>query len=110
MGQELITPSTVLVLMILFAFGIAYNAFVGWLERNGRDRGFTALLVVVGTAITLAGFGIVAGWRPMILAFLCFAASGAPMTIGSIWRHIQQREQDEQEIIALVQQLIDDET
>lgn len=80
----------------LLTFGLAYDAFVSHLERRGYDRGYTALLVVVGCFVTLLGLGVLAGWHVAALAFGLFAASGAPMVIGSWLRHVRGRERDEE--------------
>jgi len=88
--QDPAPPRIALILSGLLLFGLAYNALVAWLERTHRDRGYTAILVIGGSAVTLAGAGHLAGWRPILWALACFAASGTPMTLGSIWRHCQQ--------------------
>lgn len=75
----------------LLLFGIGYNAFVGWLEREGYDQGYTALLVVVGTMVTLAGAMLLIGIEATIKVTLCFVASGTPMIIGSIARYTSER-------------------
>jgi len=92
----------------LLLFGIIYNGFVTWLEEHGHDRGYTAILVVGGTLVTLTGSGILIGWRDIGTVLLCFAASGAPMVAGSIWRHVQQRARDESTARSVVQALFDD--
>jgi len=81
----------VLILSTLFLFGILYNALVTWLEDHHYDRGYTAILVIGGSAVTIAGAGHLAGWRATLWTLACFAVSGTPMTIGSIWRHCQQQ-------------------
>jgi predicted PurR-regulated permease PerM len=75
----------------LFAFGIAYNALVAWLERRGYNRGITALLVAFGTAVTLVAFFPLLGWRVIEAILAGFVASGSPMIIGSLWRYIAER-------------------
>ena len=98
------------VLISLLAFGFTYDALVGWLERKGYARGYTALLVVFGTAVTLIGFGLLIGSWPMaLLATACFAASGAPMVLGSWWRHVIQRAKDERSALRIVrEELVND--
>lgn len=96
MEMELkISWGCIAVLEALLIGGVAYNAFVAWLEREGRDRGFTALLVVIGVLITLVGYACISGIKYALLAFFCFAASGIPMIAGSVWRYSQHRKQDE---------------
>ena len=80
------------VLFGLFFFGVAYNQFVGWL--GARKEGYTAYLVAVGVAVTLAGLGAVYSWQAAMWAALCFVASGAPMMLGEAWRHGVSRWQD----------------
>lgn len=76
---------------LLFLFGVGYNHLVMYLERKHYDEGYTALLVVVGVAITLIGVAILF-WQAAVITLLCFAASGLPMIVGSAWRHVQLRE------------------
>lgn len=79
----------------LFAFGIVYAAVVYWLHKHEVAEGSTALLVVLGCAITLAGcYGIEAhtGRLTTLQVFGAFACSGAPMTLGDLiayWRRRQ---------------------
>lgn len=77
-------------LVALFLFGWLYNHAVQWLERNGYEDGFTSLLVVGGTAVTLLGLAAIDPHAAM-WAIACFAASGTPMVLGSIWRYLQRR-------------------
>jgi len=80
----------VLILSTLFLFGILYNALVSWLEDHHYDRGYTAILVIGGSAVTIAGAGRLAGWKAALWTLAAFATSGTPMTLGSIARHCQQ--------------------
>lgn len=90
---------TVAVLAGLFLFGCVYNWLVGQLERQGQDRGFTSLLVALGCAVTVGGYGmIVADWRLLALMFGCFVASGLPMIGGSIVRYVRSRSREEQAV------------
>jgi len=70
--------------------GGLYNALVGWLERRGYDEGYTAILVVVGVMITLAGI-VVLDWGAAMLVLGAFASSGFWMVMGSWWRHVRAR-------------------
>ena len=83
--------TAVLVFVVLFLMGIIYNALIGkyerWLEQ------YVALEVVGGVLFTLIGFGLLAGWTNAGIALLCFAASGAPMLVGSIVRHAERSKQ-----------------
>lgn len=80
-----------LVLGGLLAAGIAYNRLVSWLEQEHPDQPYTASLVVGGVLFTLAGLTLLAGVEIGLLAFGCFAASGLPMVLGSMQRHLEQR-------------------
>jgi predicted tellurium resistance membrane protein TerC len=75
---------------VLFVFGFLYNLLIGWLERRGYDEGYTALLVVIGVAVTLIAYSFM-DVVPAIEMALAFAASGFWMVIGSWWRHVQAR-------------------
>jgi hypothetical protein len=78
------------VLFGLLMFGLVYNELV---QRIGRRKeGYTSLLVVGGVLITLGGVALVS-WQCAVLTLSAFAASGLPMTLGSIYRHIRSREQ-----------------
>jgi len=74
----------------LLLFGIAYNWLVSWMQNNGYDEGYTAVLVVIGNGVTLAVVALV-DWRAAVLAAGAFACSGLPMVIGGWWRHVQAR-------------------
>lgn len=82
---------------ILFLFGFVYDRIVSWMERNGYDEGYTAILVVVGTLVTLGGVALV-DWRAATLALGAFAFSGFWMVVGSWWRHVQARRRGQQAI------------
>ncbi len=86
-----------LVMVLNLAFGVAYNILVGWLEANGYDEGYTALLVVGGVGATLA-ITALADWQASLLLFGAFCCSGLPMTVGSWWRHVQKRRRAQESI------------
>lgn len=75
----------------LLAFGIGYNWLVLQLGRHGYDDGYTWLLVVVGVAATVIVAGFTIGWHTVALLGLYFAASGLPMALGDIYRHVRAR-------------------
>ena len=76
------------VLLILFLSALIYDrAVVDVIERRlPQPHGVTAFEVVIGVLFTLVGFGFLVGLETMILALLCFAASGVPMILGSLQR------------------------
>lgn len=73
----------------LLLFGVIYNEWVGRLDD--QKDGYTALLVVVGVLVTLAGVAIV-DWRAAALVAGAFIFSGAPMILGDIWRANKRRQ------------------
>lgn len=74
----------------LALFGAVYNRLIAWTEERGYIEGYTALAVVGGVLITLAGIAILS-IPAAVLALGAFAASGTPMVIGSIGRHVRMR-------------------
>lgn len=92
----------------LASFGVGYNALTTWLERRGWHEGNAALLVVGGTLVTLIALGMLdlamPGWNAGMLGLYCFSCSGAPMVIGSAFRHAQMRQaerEQERQLVAL---------
>jgi len=82
------------VLIGLLLFGILFNLLVAWL--GNRKNGYTAMLVVVGVAVTIACSIPVIGLENALFLGLAFACSGLPMILGDIWRSIRDRERAEQ--------------
>ena len=76
----------------LFSFGVAFNQMVTWLEFQDWEEGATALLVVFGVGYTIFAISILIGNFDVLL--WCFAASGAPMVMGSWIRYARQRAQE----------------
>lgn len=104
MGME--RGRATIVLAALFVFGVLYNAFVEWLERDDRDRGFTSLLVVGGVIVTLGGAAMLVGWELILVLALCFTASGTPMIIGSLARYARERAEAEKFCRSSVEELL----
>jgi len=77
---------------LLFGFGFGYNLAVAWVERQGYDEGYTAILVVLGVGVTLCGIAVL-DFMAALLALGAFAASGFRMVVGSIARHARARKQ-----------------
>lgn len=75
----------------LFFVGFAYNAFVHFMQESGYAEGYTSILVIGGVSFTLAGLAIV-DLHAASMALWAFAASGFWMVVGSMYRHIQHRE------------------
>lgn len=82
---------------LLFVIGFAYNLLVAWLKRQRYDEGYTALLVVGGVGLTLAGIGLLS-MEAALVVLGAFAASGFWMVVGSVWRHMRRRARSQQAI------------
>lgn len=90
----------------LLLFGVAYNALVEYLERDGRDRGYTAFLVVGGTLVTLGGVALLIGLEGAGMALACFSASGLPMVVGSVSRYARARVAAEEQIRQITREIL----
>lgn len=77
--------------MFLLLFGIGFNIFVAWLERHGYSKGFVSLLVLAGVVVTVGMTAVISLAFALVTAG-AFVASGTPMIIGSVWRHVRERE------------------
>lgn len=64
----------------LFLFGIAFDRFTGWFNRQAKGEERSAFLVAAGTAVTVvARQGLPAG---LAWDFFAFGCSGLPMMWG----------------------------
>lgn len=90
------------VFISLALFGVGYNAFVSWAERRGYTEGYLSLVVALGVAVTLAGVAVLS-IEAALLSLGAFAASGTPMIIGSIWRHLKRREEAKKAMLAEIE-------
>ena len=81
----------------LLLFGIVFNAITAWADRKGYMEGYTAFFVAGGAFVTLAATAILSPLY-MLLTLGCFTASGLPMILGSVWRHIEKRERSKQSL------------
>jgi hypothetical protein len=79
------------VLALLLGFGLFYDRIVARLKRTGHANGYDAVLAVAGTAATLAASLLLNGTAPTLRTLACFAASGTPLALGSMWRYAQKR-------------------
>jgi hypothetical protein len=82
-------------LLLLLLFGGTYNRFVAHLEASRRENGYLAILVIAGVAVTLIATAPFIGIHNFLKLLLAFAASGLPMTWGSIDRYMTHREAQE---------------
>lgn len=80
------------VISSLVLFGVVYDHQVERWERNGWAEGYLSLIVALGVGVTLAGLAV-ACWPAAVLGLVFFAASGTPMIVGSIKRHVKAREE-----------------
>ena len=92
-------PDCALVFTILLGFGIGYNGLVASLERQGHDRGYMGFIVALGCGVTLIGAGFLVGWEAVAWTTGCFAASGIPMMMGSVARHVRARARARRELL-----------
>lgn len=80
------------VLISLLIFGYWFNSQV---EKWGTDaEGFTWLLVVIGTLVTLAGIALLdvfLDWNAGLLGLMAFASSGFFMCLGAVRRYVDLR-------------------
>jgi hypothetical protein len=86
----------VVTLLGLHLLSWGYNALIGWLERQGYHEGFVSLFVVGGVAYTVAIATWIIGIDIALILLAAFTASGLPMVVGSIARHIAQRKREEE--------------
>lgn len=85
----------------LSVFGVVYAYLIHIAKRRGYLEGYTALAVVLGTAVTIvqAIIAMVAGAVlaveqviPVLASlFFAFAASGVPMIVGDMADHLEAR-------------------
>jgi hypothetical protein len=80
---------------LLFVFGWLYNALVAYSERSHYSEGYMSLIVALGVAVTLLPFTFFDHPLPIGWVYGAFMASGSPMILGSIWRHVRARKQEQ---------------
>ena len=101
------------VMIGLLLFGMVYNALVELLERDGHDQGYTAVLVVGGTLVTLGGVALMlgrvarlVGLEGAAVALACFSASGLPMVVGSVSRYARGRAAAEEQARQITREIL----
>ncbi len=78
-----------LALVLEVACGIIYNRWVD--KHQAENEGvYTAFYMVGGVLITLIIGVLVIGITATVLLLVLFAASGAPMVLGSMQRHTER--------------------
>ncbi len=97
--------TTIIILITLVVFGIAYNHGVALL--GNRQRGFTSILVALGVLVTLTGIYAIDP-QSAIITLAAFTASGTPMIIGSIARYTAKRHAEETRLAQIAREFLDD--
>lgn len=92
-------PQIGLVMAALFILSIGYNWLLGKAVKAAEN--YTAVMVVGGCAYTLIGSGFAIGWTAclpghvaVLITVGCFAASGIPMVLGSLYRNAVKQQAD----------------
>ena len=83
---------------VVIAFGFVYNLIVAWIEKQGYDEGYTAILVVFGVLVTLVGVAVL-DVQAALTALAAFAASGFWMVVGSITRYARARRLGQRDLL-----------
>jgi len=92
-GSESGLNTVTVIYIFLLLVGIIFDQAVSYMERHGYLRGYTALMVAVGVGFTVGSLAILSPvWALITLG--AFIASGTPMMVGSIYRHVRDREQE----------------
>lgn len=82
----------------LFLFGMLYAHLVNRLHRWGYSEGYTAILVIFGTLITLIGSTLLHQPNPIndfLMTLACFAASGTPMALNDMLQYARARNKEQ---------------
>jgi hypothetical protein len=89
-----------LAVVLLVIFGIRYNQWIAGLEKHGHQDGYVSLLVAGGVIVVIS-LALLVVWplglealAAVAVVGLLFIPAGIPMMIGSIQRHVAQRERD----------------
>lgn len=90
--KHLLYPLSLLALLL---FGKWYDQFVAALEEDRKELGYLAILVIAGTLVTLLATAPFIGMSNFVRLLLAFAASGLPMTWGSMDRYMTDRANQE---------------
>ena len=83
-----IDTNLLLIALGLCLFGILYNQAVSYVQRFTPH--YTAFFVVGGVSVTLLAATPLVGLQNAVTLFMLFAASGLPMVVGSVWRHVRR--------------------
>ena len=78
------------------AFGAFYNWLVDIAEHKGYSEGYVSFLVVFGVLVTLLLAMPFIGLEAALVVGCFFIATGLPMILGSVWRHVKSRERGQE--------------
>lgn len=70
----------------LFAFGLAFDQFTGWFNRQPQGEERSAFLVVIGVAATVLIATPLIGLKAAKWLIFAFGCSGIPMIVGQYSR------------------------
>lgn len=70
---------------VLVCFGVAWNYLIDRMHQKNIE-GATWAMVVGGVAVTILATWPLIGGQAVLILFLCFASSGAPMIAGDVRR------------------------
>lgn len=86
------TYLSVAILVGLALFGVVFDQVVARLGKiPGGHEGFTALLVVIGVAVTLSALWPLIGTEAYFTLVAGFVCSGVPMIAGNVARYVRNR-------------------
>jgi len=103
-----VQSESLVVVGALVIFGVAYDRAVAELgNRPGGHAGFTALLVVVGVAVTVLMLWPLLGTDAVEILVVGFCASGVPMVAGSVQRYLRSRAAEIEELRRIQAELMD---
>lgn len=88
-------------------FGVVFNKYVA--QHQALNGGvYTAIYVVAGVLVTLVSAAWLIGVHAALVVAVLFAASGAPMVIGSMHRHTARIQATNDDAIRQAQELLHD--
>jgi hypothetical protein len=88
----------IVTLIGLHVLSWGYDALIGWLERRGYHDGYVSFFVVIGVTYTILATTWLIGIDAVLTLLLAFVASGSPMVLGSIARHLTERKREEDQL------------
>ena len=101
MGSGMNWAVIMAVYFFLLLFGVGYNLLTAYAERQGYTKGYLAFFVAGGVGITVAATAVIDLAFALVTAG-AFIASGLPMIVGSMWRHMRARQEEIERLRRLV--------